>query len=98
MALFLRENIRRSGLKVSEISKLTGIPYMTVHDWLSGKTAVERMRVDHAVILAWFLGISLDEFVRGTLLMTVDEMPSPCKATTIIIDDKPFAVYFERRK
>lgn len=96
--LFLRENIRRSGLKVSEISRITGIPYMTVHDWLSGKTAVERMRLDHAVILAWFLGISLEEFVRGTFLMVLEERPSPCNATRITFDGKSYSVYFERCK
>ena len=96
--LYLRENIRRSGLKVSEISRLTGIPYMTVHDWLSGKTAVERMRLDHAVTLAWFLGISLEEFVRGTIFMALDGRPSPCRATCIALDGETFPVYFERRK
>lgn len=96
-SLMLRGNIIRSGITVADIARGTNIPYSTVRDWLSGETSLARMTVDKAARLAWFLNISLDELVKGTILVSLKEMQSPCKVTRLEIDGETFPILFQLR-
>ena len=97
-SLMLRANIIRSGLTISDIAKGTGIPYSTVRDWLTGETNTSRMTMDKAARLAWYLNITMDELVNGTMLVALRELPSPCKVTRLNNDGESFPILFELDK
>lgn len=96
--LNLRANIIRSGITIQDIAKGTGVPYSTVRDWITGETDIARITMDKAARLAWYLNITLDELMNGTMLMTLRERTSPCTVTRLEIDGVTFPIYFELNK
>lgn len=63
----LRRLIQAKGLKLKSISSETGIPMSTLSEWTGGREP----KVSEALVrLSEYLGVSLDELVRGRVSET----------------------------
>lgn len=55
----LRRILSQRGIKVTELASLTGIPYHTVSNYVSGKA--KEASVTNAILIARALGYSVEE-------------------------------------
>src|SRR5690348_3361475 len=67
----LRAILKSRGVGLKELSRQTGIPYSTLHTWLSDRQPKDILKVK---TLADFLGVNLDFLLFG------EEEPSAIKA------------------
>ena len=59
----LKKYLKDNKLKISEISRTSGLPYTTVNDLINGRTSIRKTSVDTALRLADALGISIDSLI-----------------------------------
>lgn len=60
MANCIAAAIRDSGLSIAEVSRRSGVNYVTVYDVVKGRTNIERMGVDTFRAIAHGLGMTID--------------------------------------
>ena len=60
----IKDYVKENGIKLSDISKATGIPYTTIGDIVNGKTDIDNAGVRVFMKLAEAFSLSMDEFYR----------------------------------
>lgn len=60
----IKEYIKEKGIKLSNISKVTGIPYTTIGDIVNGKTDIDNASVKVFMKLSEAFSLTMDEFYK----------------------------------
>lgn len=67
----LKELCGQSGIPISAISKRTGVPQQTIHNWLTG---IEPKNISQVKKVADFFKVSVDYLCFGTKTKKIDDI------------------------
>ena len=73
----LKGYLKKEKLNVSDLSRLTGISYMTLNDLCKGKTSLTRTSAENLYRISTALGISMEELLDDYLIEEKAGFPLP---------------------